>query len=72
MKLNVENQIGIQLGFDCTGWYMNLYTCNLIFAIFYMNFLCDTILVVYSKCLLLIIGFQAFSYVVCYYMYYRF
>jgi hypothetical protein len=72
MKLNVDNPIGVQLGFDCTGWYMNLYACNIIFAIFYVNLLCDTILVVHNKCWLFIAGFQAFSSMVCYYMYCRF
>jgi hypothetical protein len=69
MKLNAKNPIGVQLGFDCTSWYMNIYTYNLIFAIFYVNLLCDTIIVVHSKCLLLVVGFQTFSFMVCYYMY---
>jgi hypothetical protein len=57
MKLNVKNVIGIQLGFDCISWYMNLYACNLFFVIFYVNLLCDIILVVHNKCLFFIVGF---------------
>jgi hypothetical protein len=71
MKLDIENPIGVQLGFDCIGWYMNFYACNLIFAIFYVNLLCDTVLVVHNKCLFFTVRFQAFSSVVCYYMYCR-
>jgi len=71
MKLDAEHPIGVQLGFDYISWYMNLYACNLIFAIFYVNLLCDTVFVVRNKCLFFTIGFQAFSFVVCYYTYYR-
>jgi hypothetical protein len=71
MKLDAKNPIGVQLGFDYIGWYMNIYTYNLIFAIFYVTLFCDIVLVVHNKCLFFTVRFQAFSSMVCYYMYCR-